>query len=421
MGIELSNESKNQTVIYIIVVAAITLFITLGGFTSVMNSIANILWLKKAAVNGPDPRLIFPLGICGDDSSLSVAIEQQTPKPASKYLAGLAMLRMGDLANAEQLLKQAMDEGISPYSSPYALGVVYHLRGKDAAQIWQKNSDIIRMQRMGNACELAGNNELASDYYRFVLDNLKSSNINLDREIYREIVLFFAQTTDEESFNRAYQSYISLADSDSLEYYRTLATVWRDHGQPLRALEYYQVVLERTPDDDNAWWNAGRVYQALEDYETAREYYRKADELNPNTPLYYIYIGNTYLFQKQYDKAGEWLEKAIDIDPMNTWPKTSLAQVRIGQKQYDEAFNLVIQAIELKQQDYAYALASDILFQKQNYLSARDYLLKALELNPERINYLYKLVLICEKLKDEACVLDTYQKIDQIELNNKKN
>ncbi len=411
---------KYRSVIVLSCAILTIIFLLSGGWSSIRDSIANVKWLKSVASHGPDLQLLYPLGVCGEVTSVTQKVEGDVPTPASPYLAGLAALRIGDLVTAEQRLQQAMSEGISINSTPNALGVVYYLQGKDPVGLWQQNNEISRLLKIGWDCELSGNLEIATIYFRFVLNNLKPKIDYSNREIYQQLVDFFAGTKDEVSFNLSLQSYLYLAEPNSLEYYWTIGNAWRDHGQPARALEYYQIILERTPDDPTAWFNAGQMLVELDEPDKARPYLKKANELNPKNPGYFVAVGDTYLYVKEYDEASIWYEQAIAIDPNNIWGLTDLTHVRMAQKRYDEALILISRVIMLDPTPSVYALATEVAINKKDWQLAREYITEALNRNPDSLNYYYKLANICEAISDFTCMEQSYMQLLRLDPNDEK-
>jgi len=411
---------RKKSRIIILLFVGLIIYFLMGGWSSIRYSIINTMWLKNAAQNGVDPKLLYPFGTCDNHSIDLKSLEQNIPLPASPYLQGVAALRTGNLSKAEQYFQAALNMGLVSNASQYALGVVDYLLGKDPTPHWQESNHIMHMLAVGRACDISNNKDVASKYYRYVLQNPESLNHYSRRKVYQELLEFFATTDDENSFSQSLLAYEAIADPTSLDYYWTLATSWRDHGQPSRALAYYKVVLERTPNDSLAWWNAGRAYEALKDFDTARDYYLKAYQLDPKNINFYIYIGNTYLAQKQYASAGEWFEKAIAIDADCIWALSNLVIVRQAQNRNEEAMAIIDHVLELAPDAYLRALASDVAINMQNWQLAKAFISEALALEPKNPEYLRKMAFICENLIDHQCAKQAYIEILKLEPNDRE-
>jgi len=407
---------KYQSLLWVVGGFSIIVFLMIGGWNSIIYSITNVKWLKSIAQNGVDPQLLFPLGVCGDSKALSLETERNATLPKSPYLAGLAALRIGDLVTAEQLLQRAIDEGVSPNSSPYALGVVYYLQGKDAVGVWRKNADIIRMYVIGTSCNNTGFIDVGDIYYRFVIINYNSTFFQYNTEVYKQLTLHFAKS-DDESFNKALKKYISIADQSSTEYFWTLAEAWRIHGNIDKALEYYFYLTKLTPNNPKFLYSIGYSYLLENNFSEAQYYFLKAIQLDPLNPGYYINMGNTYLNQGNFQEAGVWYEKALSVSPKNDWALTRLAKVRINDNQLEDAYSLVKSAMEVNQQADVRALASEIMMKMGNWEKAREYISEAINKDTNNIFYYYQLRDICKSLHDNDCLIETSKRILQLENN----
>lgn len=107
-----------------------------------------------------------------------------------------------------------------------------------------------------------------------------------------------------------------------------------------KALDYYQKVLQNTPDDPDLIFNLGLLYEAMERYDEAIAQFDRAYALNPKDLEAVLHSGQIYLNKKNDNqKAIEAYKKALEIDPNKAgiWNNLGIAQIRAGEKANDEA------------------------------------------------------------------------------------
>jgi tetratricopeptide (TPR) repeat protein len=85
------------------------------------------------------------------------------------------------------------------------------------------------------------------------------------------------------------------------------------------ALEYYGQVLELTPDNFLAHYNAANAYKQLKNYPKAEEHYRKAIEINPEYITAYFSLDElfTTVLTDKKDQMEQMYKDAIAKYPTN--------------------------------------------------------------------------------------------------------
>jgi tetratricopeptide (TPR) repeat protein len=105
-----------------------------------------------------------------------------------------------------------------------------------------------------------------------------------------------------------------------------------------KAVEYYERVLQNTPDDANLVFNLGLLYEDMGNHQQAIAKFDRAYELNPTDLEALLHVAELYL-QKLNDshKAIEYYQKALTIEPDNAGILNNLgvAQVRVGVEEND--------------------------------------------------------------------------------------
>lgn len=97
-----------------------------------------------------------------------------------------------------------------------------------------------------------------------------------------------------------------------------LAYTYYDANDRERAFHYFQILLERNPDDLDALLRIGYCYNSLKEYGKAEDMFKKVIELSPDSTDGYNGLRLVYECTKQYEKAleqiGILLEKDDDPD-----------------------------------------------------------------------------------------------------------
>lgn len=401
------NNFNNKTIIILSICLIVLLFMLFGGFINFSNSIKNVVWLKTSAVMGPDYRLFYPFGTCKGEKISQVLSEESSKNPASPYLAGLAAMRVSDFYLAEQKFQLAIQNDINVDSSASALGVVYYLDNKNPIFIWQQSDISTRYLMLGKECDIAKFNDLATTYYNYALETINLNN----SKGYKQLVEFYAGTQDEERYKKALESYLKLADPNSIEYHWTLGNVFFTREDYSQAFDHFKYITSKKPNDQYAWYSTGQALVFLKEYDKAREALSKAILLDPKNVNFYIYMGHSYLYQQNYDQAAVWYEKALQIEQTSVWAMTHLMEVRIAQERYDEALLLASNAMKLNMRANIRATTAEIAIKMGNLPLARRYIEEAISLDSENIDYYHRFGLICEYLNDIACMKSAYQNI----------
>ncbi|MDR4503465.1 MAG: tetratricopeptide repeat protein [Candidatus Scalindua sp.] len=145
-----------------------------------------------------------------------------------------------------------------------------------------------------------------------------------------------------------------------------------------------EAFLMTNPDNYEAYYNLGYLYEEKFMLKDALDAYRKASGLNPSSEEPLIGQGRILSKSKEYDKAILLFENAIAINPerMEIYYYLGNAYVKTGKP--DDAVLLWQKAIE-KNQDTSniHYLKGLIYKNKGEFENAEAFLKKALEINPE--------------------------------------
>lgn len=404
--------SKLNTVILILLI----LFILILGCSEIdFNALAmNIVFLRGTTRLDLDWNFLYPWGDCQDTKLNQISANVNLPVAGSLYLQGLVAFRNHDLNTAEELLLHAFQNGINPEVSAYALGVVKLMRGQDPRPYWRYSESALRFLTAGRECIVVGQREKADDYYRAALDVLHERHV----DGFRQLAEFFADSGEDDQFQKALDMYLATAEPGSNEYYRTLARVYSSRGQYDQSLDNYKRVLEMNPNDASAWYETGQAWMAEGDLINSRKALLEAIDLNPFDPSYYIYLGHTYRAEQRYDDAEKWYKAALRLDSTNAWAMSSLTDVRMAQGRYREALDLTVRAMAFDDRAYLPAKAAEALIALKNWGEARKYLAIALGLEPDNLKYVQLMAVVCEQLQDRVCLNKVYMGIIDLDPSN---
>lgn len=89
------------------------------------------------------------------------------------------------------------------------------------------------------------------------------------------------------------------------------------------AIDFYEKLLAKQPDNLNAYRMCARVYEEINNYKKASEYFSKAEDISSD-PLTLCFKANIEIKQYNFEKA-----QAILLDAMHTFPDFSIAKYRL--------------------------------------------------------------------------------------------
>jgi len=127
-----------------------------------------------------------------------------------------------------------------------------------------------------------------------------------------------------------------------------MGNLWERHGDAIKALEYFNKVLEQNPKRADVYKVIGRFFMHTEQYDKAISYWQKALEIDPNIPGVHNNIALALMGQNKQSQAIEELEKKIKISPRSSFSYFLLGQLYLRQKEYEKARKNYEKAIEIQ-------------------------------------------------------------------------
>jgi tetratricopeptide (TPR) repeat protein len=136
--------------------------------------------------------------------------------------------------------------------------------------------------------------------------------------------------------------------------YNRQGTIHYEQEDLAGAIADFNWAIALDPDDASTYYNRGRTYRALKQYDLAITDFNQAIALKPDIAVYYRDRGEAYTNLKDYDSAMADYNQAIALDPDFPVYYNDRGWVYTALKQYDLAIADYTQAITLNP-DYAEA------------------------------------------------------------------
>jgi tetratricopeptide (TPR) repeat protein len=125
-------------------------------------------------------------------------------------------------------------------------------------------------------------------------------------------------------------------DSNNVEALFNLARLYQAN-KPLKALEIYERLLDRTGDEWEILLQTAETYNSLGRYDEAAQKYKHMLELDPGNKVLQRQLAETFGRAGKFPEAQKMLEGILETDPKNAEALSSLADVYMEQHQYDHA------------------------------------------------------------------------------------
>ena len=199
--------------------------------------------------------------------------------------------------------------------------------------------------------------------------------------------------------------------------------------------------IYKTPSDAEAHANLGVIYQNKGDYTAAMAEYQKAEQLNPNNMTTKLNLGTLYQAQGQYENAITLYDKVLfsnaenldarkfkaqclqalnkneealvefkrvlAFDPNNSDAKNAILTISSKSGDSNQYLNILNETIKDPIQKANALYSTGYEFHKnKKYKEAKDYYLKALELNPNQSDIYLNLSDIYLQLNDKTAAIN---------------
>ncbi|WP_191859464.1 tetratricopeptide repeat protein [Hanstruepera ponticola] len=151
----------------------------------------------------------------------------------------------------------------------------------------------------------------------------------------------------KKQYNEAIYHYQIALKKDSLllPVYSNLATTYSQIGNPQKALETLNILIDKAPEMSRAYYLRGLIYFELNKPDNAIADLQYAVELNPDDTRSLYNISTYYYQNKNYKLAEQFIKKAIAIQPGNGDYQYLLALVYKEQGKTDLS-NQILQGLQ---------------------------------------------------------------------------
>jgi len=133
----------------------------------------------------------------------------------------------------------------------------------------------------------------------------------------------------------------------------TLANAWNVHqrGNPGQAEQIYRGVLQKEPNNANAWCYWGIAMHDLRQYDRAVQAYENAIRIQPQFPIALNNMGNSLRYLGRVADADAAFQKALDQSPKYFNALRNRGTLHAWTGRIDLAFDYYYQAMKLNQTD----------------------------------------------------------------------
>ena len=178
---------------------------------------------------------------------------------------------------------------------------------------------------------------------------------------------------------------------DQLRIHHNLGRYYQEHGFKEEAISEYKKALispglNRKNEVFITYYNLGKIYNVLKDYEKALYYYNRALYVNPDFPPIYNDIAAVFDGKGDYDIANKYLVKAIRLHPGSIEANFNVGLSYLREGQPEKAIRHFQRVSGEKQFDERVSLYLGIAFKQKDQLGrALTYFNMAIKENPRNI------------------------------------
>jgi protein O-GlcNAc transferase len=153
-------------------------------------------------------------------------------------------------------------------------------------------------------------------------------------------------------------------------------------GDLKQAEHLYKIILKTYPDNVQALYFLGLIYDQLENHEFALKYFQSVIQIDPKNAGTYINIGNTFFREGLHKEAIKSYQKAIQINAELVDAYINLGKVFLSDHQHDEAIQCCQKALTfVPDQAELYSILGSAYQGKGQLNESLTYFRKALQQN----------------------------------------
>ncbi len=155
----------------------------------------------------------------------------------------------------------------------------------------------------------------------------------------------------------------SKLEPKNIDIYNSLAAIYLQQGRFKEALDTYRLILDLSPDDAQAHFYLGTIYNELKNDKSAETELKRALELKPDYHEALNFLGYLYVEEnKNLDQAETMIKKALEMDPNNGAYIDSLGWFYFRKGKFKEAINELEKATSLLEDPVIFDHLGDVYF-----------------------------------------------------------
>ncbi len=170
---------------------------------------------------------------------------------------------------------------------------------------------------------------------------------------------------------------------DFFEAHYNLAVALMQQQNWTEAQAALQRSIELEPNHAPAYYALGQIAQQQEDWQHVLNCFSEAVKRDPNYRLAWSALGEACLKLQEWDGAIEAYQQAIQLGADSAWTYHNLGYALFKQQQFDSAITWLQRAIEVNPQPWFYLHWAEIEIQRQDWRTATEVLLTAVQLQPD--------------------------------------
>lgn len=192
--------------------------------------------------------------------------------------------------------------------------------------------------------------------------------------------------------------------------YASPAAISEDVDEKIAALKEEEIelagkLIELSSNSEASLVLMGNIYRKYGDTAEAMKYWGQAVTVNPGRADVYDGMGAVALEKGEYREAIGYWEKAIKADVDYQGIHGNIAQALIKLGEYEKAAGHLHKEIaNTPESVMSYYLLGQCSLQKKDYIEAKKYYLRAIDLQADHVNAHFGMFTVCSRLKeaDEA-------------------
>jgi tetratricopeptide (TPR) repeat protein len=177
------------------------------------------------------------------------------------------------------------------------------------------------------------------------------------------------------------------AEPADIEVYKSLGGLYLKQGKFSQARDIFQLMVEKDPENPQAYFFLARAYYKLKDYRFLEKNLKEAIRLDPDYAVALNFLGYFYLeHNRNINQAGKMIRRALVFEPKNGAYLDSLGWFYYKKKDYKKALIYLQQAASILADPEIYSHLGDTCLKLRNLKDARSNWEKSLELDPHQNN-----------------------------------